>query len=884
MPAVVPPRRRLASPLTPGGVTGRTKLSPPTTGEALLARTRLLDLLDDCVTGPLTAVVAPAGSGKTSLLVSWAARTRLPVAWLTLDEGDRDFVPLWKGILTALETVVPGCGRRASVLLGRARGRRAAVPALLEDLADAARPSSVLVLDDVGFVDREPDSARSLRDFFQGLPPWLHVVASSRRALPVPTDRLRARGQLREVRFAELRFSDAEAAELMHRLAPGLGDDAVARAAERSDGWAASLRLSALAARTDRARPAHEVADPGGALLVADYLWNEVLADEPDELVETLRAVSVVDRADAGLAAVLTGRSDAARDLATAEADGLFVSRVAGTGWYELHALVREVVLSDLTARAQDRAQELHARAARWFEDHDEVPRALEQWLAGGQPREALRLLAAGTAGLYDRGLDGVIARTLDAIPVPVATHDMQAMAEYAWCHLLIDRHRFLALVDELVRWSEHLPVEVGPPTVAVARVRLLGSLATLQRGDWVAGGHEAREALTLFGPQWWLDPLGRFGWNLVAREVALSERWDDLSPAVTEVEGALSVDPDRRTAMEGTRALGEALGGRPLVALEIASAVRGRPEITGMTILRAELGLAEAVSHRELGDRAAATAALGELVLERTEATPYIQVLALLELTGVALDTGDLDEARRAFTEAEDLVRTECPGPGTRDRLARTGAQLALANGDLDEAARWAAGTRDPFWAAVGDARVRLASGDPGTARELVEPLEPSTVRQQVVRHLLLARSAAHPEDASKPVVDAVELASAYGLVQTVASEGAEAVALVERAAWRAPALWLDRLRRTATPDLDPTRPTAVTLVEALTDRERDVLRLLPSRLTLHEIADELGVSDNTLKFHLRGIYRKLDCGSRADAAAVGVALARARRSSSTR
>jgi LuxR family maltose regulon positive regulatory protein len=589
--------------------------------------------------------------------------------------------------------------------------------------------------------------------------------------------------------------------------------------------------------------------------------------------------VSVVERADAGLAAVLAGRSSAARDLATAEARGLFVSRVAGTGWFTLHALVRQVLVADLTARAPDRVRERHDRAARWYEDHDEIRLALEQWLADDQPREALRLLASGTAGLYDRGREAVIARTLRALPIGVATHDLQAMAEYAWCHLLIDRHRFLALVDELVRWAGQLEPDraVGPPAVSFARVELLRCIASTIRGDWQTGGRQAREALARLGPQWWLDPLGRFGWNMVAREIALSERWDDLSPEVTEIASALSVDPDRRTAYEGTRALGQALAGDPLTALETAAATRRDADVANMSILRAELTLAESVARRELGDREAAIAALSELVFDRGEATPHVQVAALLELSGAYLDTDDLDEARKAFAEAEDIVRTDCTGTGTHTLLARTGTLLALAEGELEAADAWVAQTADDFWAGVGAARVRLARSDPGSARETLEALTPRSGRQRVVQELLLARVSTGPE-ATKRAIDAVELASARGLIQTVASEGAEAVEIAERAAWRAPALWLDRLRRAATPDVDPTG-SVVELIEALTDRERDVLRLLPTRLTLHEIADELGVSTNTLKFHLRGIYRKLDCGSRAEAASLGLALARAHR-----
>ena len=880
-PSQVP--RSRPSPREPGGIAARLRLRPPTSAEGLLQRTRLMDLLDEVVAASVTTVVSPAGSGKTSLLVTWRARSALPSAWLSLDEADRDPVQLGTDLIAALEPLAPGCGRRASLLLRRPRERAAALPALLDDLAAVDLPPGGLVVEDVHLVDRGRAGA-ALAGFLQGLPPWLHVIASSRRDLPLPVDRLRARGALREVRFAELRFSEEEAGALMHRLAPGLSAADVAQAAHASGGWAASLRLSALAERAHQARPELAPPDADGRRLLADYLWNELLVNEPPALVDTLRAVSVVDRADAGLAAALTGRADAEADLAEAERRGLFVSRVADTGWYELHALVRELLLDDLTKRAPDLLRDLRGRAARWFEDHDEIPFALEYWVAGGHAREALHLLAAGSAGLYDRGREAVIARTLHAIPVGVATSDMEALAEYAWCHLLIDRHRFVELVDELARWSEDASLHDEQAAVPRSRIGLLRSIASTVRGDWSAGGRQAREALAGFGPQWWLDLLGRFGWNVVARDIALSERWDDLAHEVTEATAALSVDPERRIAFEGTRALGEALAGRPVDALRIAAGVRRSAEVANMTILRSELSLAEAMSRRELGDRARSVPALVELTLDPAEATPYTQLLAHLELAGAYRDGGDLATSRRSFAAAEEMVRSECGGVGASDLLATAGTTAALAEGDVDGARRWAGRTLDEFWAGIGAGRVLLADFDPAAAGAVLERLVPRSPRQRVVHQLLLARSCASTEEATKHVIDAVEVASGHSLLQTVASEGADAVALVELAAWRSPTLWLDRLRRAATPTLGPVSVPAPELVETLTERERDVLRLLPSRLTMREIADELRISGNTLKFHLRGIYRKLDCGTRGEAAAIAVALARAGRPHSPR
>ena len=185
----------------------QSKLRPAVNPAYLVERPRLHALLDQAVAAPLTLVVAPAGSGKTSLLRSWAAASELPHAWLSLDETDRDPVQLWRGVLAALEGVAPGCAAGCADLLRLPGGLHEAIGVLLDDLESREAGDAVLVLDDLQLVDEEESVATSLALFVQHLPSWLHVVIASRRAPRLPVHRLRARGQLGEVHFAELRFS-----------------------------------------------------------------------------------------------------------------------------------------------------------------------------------------------------------------------------------------------------------------------------------------------------------------------------------------------------------------------------------------------------------------------------------------------------------------------------------------------------------------------------------------------------------------------------------------------------------------------------------------------------------------------------------------------------
>ena len=286
------------------------------------------------------------------------------------------------------------------------------------------------------------------------------------------------------------------------------------------------------------------------------------------------------------------------------------------------------------------------------------------------------------------------------------------------------------------------------------------------------------------------------------------------------------------------------------------------------MKILCAELGLAEAIAHREVGEHARALDELEILAAGGAEVTLFCTVRAGLELVQAHLDAGELTTASEVFLRTQALVDSESFGANGRDWLARVGTVLTLSCGDGAVARRFAEQIEDPFWAAISIARVQLFDGARVEAAETLHGAIPRVVGHEVVLGLLSARAATQHDDAMKAAGIAVERASAVGIVQTVASEGPEVVDFVERAAWRAPASWLSKVRLAATaavPRLDNLR-----LVEPLTERERDVLRFLSGRLTIHEIADELFVSMNTLKFHLKVIYRKLGVSSRAEAAEV--------------
>ena len=643
----------------------RAKVRPPATERQYVNRPRLLRLVDELVAAPLTIVVAPAGTGKTSLLSDWRKRTGTLTAWLSLDETDSHPVEFWSGVMAALETVAPGCAGRPQGLLRRRNGVGVAVVQLLLELDSSSRPDAVLIIDDVHLVDDDEAIAGSLAQFVQHLPDWLHVVLLSRRQPRLPLGRLRARGQLGELNYVELRFSRHEAIELVSRLLPSVPADQAEIVVDRADGWAACVQLAAIVGRSERAQRGGGLPVVKAEIQVLDYVLHEVLGGEDPELVGVLMDVSVVDRVNPSLARALTGRVDVVDLLLKAEARGLFVHWLPSEGTFEMHRLVRGALVSELARLSPDRLAEQHSRAAQWFQAADEVMLAVEHYLSAGQPRTALRALATNEPDSNDTGREATIRRALAAIPYTVATADLEPMIDFAWCHLLINRRQFLELVDQAT-WratTSGLDGRLQP------RLGILAATAAGVSCDWAKSADLARQALAELGDAWWRDPLGRFGWNLVAREVALSERWDETLDEIRQTDLALKRDPQRRAALEGTHALGLALAGQPVDALRVARGVHQAADAVDESIPGVEARAAVALAHLELGDRAHALQELQHLTETAAEPMFYVRVLSSVVLVVALLDHGSVEAARDRFEHVSNLVRAEpwprAHGPG---------------------------------------------------------------------------------------------------------------------------------------------------------------------------------------------------------------------------
>src|ERR1700722_12609398 len=401
-----------------------TKLHLPGPRPGLVPRPRLAGQLEAGLGQGVVLVCAPAGYGKTVLLAGWALVGQRPVAWLSLDPGDNDPARFWRHAVAALDRVRPGIGARVGPLIGppTPASFEGLLTALINDLgAGSAADETLLVLDDYHVIGARPvhDSVQFL---LEHRPPGLRLVLASRSDPPLALARLRARGQLAELRGADLRFTAGGGGALLRQMAGGRGaalpDSAVAALAARTEGWAAGLQLAALSLRGQADAAAFVAAFTGSHRYVLDYLGEEVLECQPGQLQTFLLETSVLERLSGGLCDAVIGGAGSQALLEQVEQAGLFLLPLDEVrGWWRYHRLFADL----LRARLQQepgRAAGLHRKAAAWHEEHGLADEAIRHAVAAGELTWAARLIERHFDAAYRlRGEAATIQRWVSALP-----------------------------------------------------------------------------------------------------------------------------------------------------------------------------------------------------------------------------------------------------------------------------------------------------------------------------------------------------------------------------------------------------------------------------------------------------------------------------------
>ena len=894
-----------------------TKLHVPPGRAGFVARPRLRDQLDEGLARRLMLVCAPAGFGKTALLADWARRSQRPVAWLSLDQGDNDPARFWRHVTAALDQALPGIAERLVGLLGppAPRSFEWLATALVNELADQS-DQVPLVLDDYHVVEARPVHA-SLEFLLEHLPPELHLVLASRADPPLPLARLRARGQLAELRAAQLRFTTEEAgAVLREATGTDLPDAAVATLAARSEGWAAGLQLAALSLQGQADVAAFVSTFSGIHRYVLDFLTEEVLDRQTDDVRGFLLETSVLDRLSGPLCDAVTGRTDGQELLEAIERANLFLVPLDEVrGWWRYHQLFADLLRVRLRQERPDRLPGLHRAAAGWHEEHGLADDAVGHALAAGEDAWAARLVERHIDELLLRSEGATVKRWLAALPAELVGGRPRLLLAQARLDLLGGRLDGVdAMLDAAERGSAgtadvtDAPYEpsVGraasllvnvPATIALDRAYLAElhgdgdraimfasqALAELREGEWML----ASSASGYLGVAEWLR--GRLG-----------EAERALSSSIAQWRAA----GERYLALRGCHHLGQVQ--RAHGDLEAASATYrqgldlaappGRPALPGAGI--AHVGLAEVAYQRGELDTALRHVTEG-IALCRQLA--YTQPLAtgLATLAWIRQASDDPSGALEAMGEAEVVA----PGRGVTTLLNPVPAQrarLLLAQGDVAAAARWTQehglGVDAPGYAQEPEylvlARVLLAQDLPDQALALLRRMLGAAAAQDRVGSVIELRVlqalalAAHGDEsgAVATLAEALTLACPQRYVRVFADEGAPMGALLGRlvAARRAgqPAVRgfpPDCLARLLRP-FDLTRAVRHAerggvamsgMVERLTDRELEVLGLLAAGRPNRGIAEELVVSLDTVKKHVGHVMDKLGATNRTEAVA---------------
>jgi LuxR family maltose regulon positive regulatory protein len=865
----------------------QTKLRAPRLRPLLVPRPRLLETLNEGLAGKLTLVSAAAGFGKTTLVSSWldalqTAHAILPppqIAWLSLDANDGDPARFLSYVIAALQRIDPQLGKAAQAML---QASPLPIPALLTSLLNdvAAQPNPVmLVLDDYHVIDARPID-EALGFLLDHLPPQLHLVITTREDPNLPLARLRVRGLLTEVRAADLCFTVAETAIFLQQvMGLELTETQIAALEARTEGWIAGLQMAALSMRGQKDISTFIQSFTGSHRFVLDYLLEEVLHQQPAPVQEFLLKTAILNQLTGSLCNALTGETNGQEILESLDRANLFLVPLDHERrWYRYHHLFGELLRQRLQQDTEESAvHALHIRASEWYEANGLALEAFHHATAANDMARALRLIEGEGLPLYFRGEAIPIRHWLESLPEAEFRTRPALWVTYA--SVLTMTGRLHDNIEEILQAAETALQDNGADEKTAD---LLGQIAAIRAMLAVPKNGvetiitQARRALELLHPDnapmrttttWTLGYAYQLQGKRAAARAAYAE-----TIAQSQKSGNLMTEIAATTCV-GQIQEAETQAHQAAASFRRVLALVGDPPWPAAC--EACVGLARL--HYQWNDLAAVEQygqqglALARL-LENVDTPAACGVL----LARVQLAQGDAAAAETRLAEAEQFVQQQqfdhWLGEITALRI-----QTLLQRGALAAAAQLAEAHNLP----LSRARLSLAQHDPKAAfaqlapvRQQAETNDWADLRLQVLLLQALAHQAAdEPGQAVQTIGEALALAAPGDLLRPFVDEGPAMAKLLRQAmkdgvaslfaqqvlaAFGETAVAQPPTAQSAAPSI------AQPIVDPLSARELEVLKLLTSGLTGPEIARELMISLNTLRTHTKNIYAKLGVNSR--------------------